>query len=174
MSILDRIIMWLFNLKDMVSFNMSGAIGEHLRYGQIKGHQVNVGNNEWVASQVVGNQSGKFVYHVAGALTLCVDSVAQIYGWAQERARTPTAGDTCVVNVALDAVYRIPVNSGTYAKGMIGDMCDISVSSDVQGAQLNASSENLLLVVGGDATNNNWVDVKINPVVQGASTGVEA
>lgn len=143
-------------------------------YQQIKGHEVNIGNMEWVASQVIGNQSGKFVYMVAGALTLCVDAQAYILGWAHERARTPTAGDICSVNVALDAVYRIPVNSGTYAKGMIGDLCDISVSSSVQGAQLDASAENSLIIVGGDATNSNWVDVKINPVVQGAAVGADA
>jgi len=165
---------FLMRIKDVLLYCTSGAVGEHPRYGQIKGHQLNVGNIVWAGSQVVGNQSGKFIYMNAGAATLCVDTVAYIFGWAKERARTPTAGDTCSANVALDAIYRIPVNSGTYAAAMIGDLCDISVGSSVQGAQLDASSENSLIVVGGDATNNNWVDVKINPAVQGAAVGVEA
>lgn len=150
-------------------------MSKHLKYGQIKGHSVNLGGLAWAASQVVGNQSGKFVYMVAGAVTLCLDGVAQIFGWANEKAQTPSTGAivTGDVNVALDAVYRIPVNSGTYAVGMIGDLCDISISTNVQGAQLDASAENLLIVCGGNATDAT-VDVKINPAVQGAALGVDA
>ena len=166
--------LFYMKLKELLSSNR-GTVGEHIRYGQIKGSEVNVGSFPWVASQVIGNKSGKFVYMAAGELTLCVDAVAYILGWAQEAsgASTPTAADECTVNVALDAVYRIPVNSGTYVKGMIGDKCDLSVVSNVQGAQLDASSEDLCIVVGGDATSNNaWVDVKINPAVAGVPAGV--
>src|SRR3990167_2824959 len=158
------------------------ATGKHLKYGKIKGHSLVIGRPDtsggltWAASQVIGNQSGKFVYMNAGAITLCLDAVAYIFGWAEEQANTPASGDVVEggIDVALDAIYRIPVNSGTFAAGMIGDLCDISISSNIQGAQLNASVENLLIVVDGDLVNNNWVDVKINPAVQGASVGVEA
>lgn len=155
---------------------ISGAAnaGKHIKYGQIKGGEVNIGGLAWAASQVVGNQSGKFFYMAAGAATLCLDNVAYIFGWALERARTPTVGDLFTGNVALDAVYRIPINSGTYVVGMIGDLCDISISTNVQGAQLDASVENLLIIVGGDLVDNDWVDVKINPAVQGAAVGCDA
>ena len=163
----------------------SGTIkttGKHLRYGKIKGHSLIIGRPDpsdglqWAASQVIGNQSGKFVYMNAGAVTLCLDAVAYIFGWAEEYARTPTVGDVVTggIDVALDAIYRIPVNSGTFAEGMVGDLCDISISSDVQGAQLDASTENLLIICGGDLLNNYWVDVKVNPAVQGAAVGAEA
>ena len=155
-----------------------GAVGKHIKYGQIKGHGVWISADEssgWAASQVIANQSGKFVYMNAGAVTLCVDGQAYIFGWAEHRAGTTSASDDVDggINVALDAIYRIPINSGTFAAGMVGDLCDISVSSDVQGAQLNASAENSLIICGGDLVNNNWVDVKINPAVQGAAIGAD-
>ena len=158
-------------LKDLVLLDRSGTVGEHIRYGQIKGHKVNVGGIAWATSQVVGNQSGRFVYMNDGAATLCGDALNYIFGWAQESggASTPTVGDVCMVNVAWDAVYRIPINGGTFVVGMIGDSCDLEVATntnygaDTQGAQLDASTEDTLLIVGGDAVNNKYVDVRINP-----------
>lgn len=177
-----RIKMFFDNLIAKLTFSAVGGT-TYIRYGQNKGHSVNIGQSPggtggllWAASQVIGNKSGKFVYMNAGLVTLCLDATAQIFGWAQEYARTPTVSTpvTGGINVALDAVYRIPVNSGTFAVGMIGDLCDISISSNIQGAQLDASVENSLIIVGGDLTSNAWVDVKINPVVQGAAVGADA
>jgi len=164
--------------------NNRGAIGsstgKHLRYGKIKGHSLVIGQPDssggllWAASQAVLNQSGKFVYMNAGAVTLCLDAVAYIFGWANERARTPTVGDVVSggIDIALDAVYRIPVNSGTFAAAMIGDMCDISIDT-VQGANLSESVESMIIVVGGDLVGGNWVDVRMNPAVYGAPVGVD-
>lgn len=161
-------------------FDRTGAMVKHIRYGQIKGHSVYVGQGDvgsgylWAASQVVGNQSGKFVFiHTDGLVTLNIDGSTKILGWAQEYARTPTVSTpvTGGINVALDAVYRIPINSGTLTAIMFGQTCDISVSSNVQGAQLNASSEDTLLIVGGDVTSNRWVDVMVNPL-KSYATGV--
>jgi len=136
--------------------------GYHIRYGQIKGHQVNIGGLPWAASQVVANRSGKLVYmSSSGTLTLCTGNTA-IFGWAQERARTPTLNDECTVNVARDAVYRLPINGGTYAATMIGETCDVSVSSSVQGVDLTASTYDQVVIVGGDVTNQKYVDVMIN------------
>lgn len=149
------------------------AVGEQLKYGQIHGGALVV-EVSMAGSQVIGNASGHFCYLNAGSATLCVDAVAYIFGWIEGGAETPSSGDVLGCNIALDAIYRIPVNSGTYAAGMLADLCDISVSSSIQGAQLDASVENLLIITGGDATNNNWVDVKINPAVQGASVGADA
>jgi len=166
---------FLNKLKYKLCFCIVGMAGEfHARLGAVKGTELNIGNIPWAASQVIGNQSGKFFYMNDGAATLCVDSVGYIFGWAQERARTPTVGDTFTGNIALDAIFRIPVNSGTYVAGMLGDLCDISVDTNVQGAQLDASDENSLIICGGDLVDNKWVDVKINPAVQGAAVGSDA
>ena len=56
---------------------------------------------------------------------------------------------------------------------MIGDTCDISISSNIQGAQLDASDENTLVVVGGDLANNNYVDVMISPNEGITESGVD-
>lgn len=163
-----------------VILNNRGTVGEHLRYGQIKGGEVNIEGLIWAASQVIGAQSGKFVYLNNGALTLCGDALNVIFGWAQEASgpSTPTVGDKVTVNVAWDAVYRIPVNGGTFVIGMIGDSCDLEVTTnsnygaDTQGAQLDASTEDTVIIVGGDAVNNKYVDVRINPYPANAPVAV--
>lgn len=148
-------------------------MGEDLKYGWRHGGRVSV-PVAMAASQAIGAQSGRFVYMSAGAATLCVDGSTTIFGFLDTYAHTPTVGDIedCIID--LTAVFRIPVNAGTYAVGMIGDYCDISVSSSVQGAQLNASTENLLIIVGGDAVDNAYVDVMMNPAVWGTLLGADA
>lgn len=178
-GILLRTKLLVSEFVDKLRFNNVGAAGKHLKYGQIKGNSLNISADEssgWVASAVIAAQSGKFVYMNAGVVTLCLDGTAQIFGWATHRNETTTVLDKVDggINIALDAVFRIPVNSGTFVAGMVGDLCDISVSSSVQGAQLDASAENLVIIVGGDLVDNDYVDVKINPVVQGAAVGADA
>jgi len=158
--------------------NNRGTVGQHIRYGQIKGKQVNIGGLAWAATQAVKNQSGKFVWVNNGALTLNDADANPIFGWAQEYERTPAEGDKVTVNVAWDAVYRIPIASGTFVIGMIGDSCDIDRTThtlhgaNTQGALLDSSDEDLLLIVGGDAVNNKYVDVRINPYPADAVIGV--
>ncbi|MBD3352827.1 MAG: hypothetical protein GF364_15175 [Candidatus Lokiarchaeota archaeon] len=111
-----------------------------------------------------------------GSAKLNVDGSGQIFGFLEAPGASTAPDSGTVFNCIIDltAVYRIPVNSGTYAAGMIGDYCDISVSSNIQGAQLDASTENTLIVVGGDADNNQYVDVMINPAVWGTGAGADA
>ena len=141
--------------------------GEHLRFGQVKGPCVKIGGLIWAASQVIGNQSGKFVYMNDGALTLNVAGVNYIWGWALEYAHTPTVGDICTVNISKEAVYRIPINGGTFVIGMIGDQTDLSIETNAnygancQGADLEAYGEGVIEIVGGDLVDNKWVDVRI-------------
>jgi hypothetical protein len=126
------------------------------------------------ASQTIVAASGKFVYMNDGAATLCADASQRIFGHLEAGAGSPSTGDIFNCIIDLTAVYRIPVNSGTYAVDMIGDTCDISISaSNVQGAQLDASEENTLIVVGGDADNNAYVDVMISPGVWGTGAGAD-
>ena len=171
----------LWNMKDKMRHNKSGAVGAHIRYGQVKGHQLNVGNFAWVASQVVKNKGGKFVFNVAGALTLNVASTGPILGWANERERTPTAGDLCTVNVAWDAIYRMPlITTTTFVIGMRGDSCDIENGTSVEGIETvqccaPGTTTNLtLFIVDGDTTNSYWVDVMMNPYPAAARTEADA
>jgi len=176
----DKIITFMYDLRDRISLSKIGAVGAHLRYGQVKGGKVNVGGFLWAASQVVKNKGGKFVFLNAGALTLCVDGSTQVIGWANEYERTPTAGDKVTVNLALDAVFRIPIISGTFVEGMRGDTCDIENGTSkegattVQGAKLDGVGETLLIIVDGDLVNNYWVDVMRNPYPANAKTLADA
>lgn len=147
--------------------------GTQLKYGWLRGGKVSV-PVAMAASQQLVAASGRFIYMNAGAATLCVDGTSTIFGGIESEAETPSTSEekNCVID--LTAVFRIPVNSGTYAVGMVGDLCDISVSSTIQGAQLDASTENLLCVIAGDTTNNAWCDVMMDPDVWGTGLGVDA
>lgn len=74
-----------------------------------------------------------------------------------------TEGGTIVpfipISAMLGVVVRLPINSGTYVATMRGKTCDISVSSNAQGVQLDASAEDTLEIVDGDLDGNDWVDV---------------
>lgn len=146
---------------------------KQLKYGWIRGGQSST-NVVMAASQTLTAASGKFIYMNAGAATLCADGVGSIFGHLEAHAHTPTVGDVLNAIIDLTAVFRIPINSGDYAVGMVGDQCDISISSNVQGAQLDASVENTLTVVGGDADDNVWVDVMMTPTEWGTGIGVDA
>lgn len=168
--IIDKTTMFLFNLRDRLAYSKFGTLGAHARYGQVKGHQINIGGFVWVASQVVKDKGGKFVFEAAGELTLAVAATPGLVGWAQERARTPTAGDKCAVNVAWDAVYRMPLITGTtYLESMRGDSCDIENGTSVEGnatvqcAVPGTDTALILIIVDGDLVDSKWVDVMMNP-----------
>lgn len=149
-------------------------MGEELKYGWRHGGKVSV-PVAIAASQTISAQSGKFVYMNAGAATLNEDTIGSIFGFLEAAGSTtaPATGTEFNCIIDLSAVFRIPVNSGTYVVGMIGDTCDISISNNIQGAQLDASDENTLTIVGGDAVNNNYVDVMMTPAEWGTGIGVD-
>ena len=148
--------------------------GKQLKYGQISGGEAGF-YGILVAAMNVVNASGKFVYRTGAStdtVTLAVDGTTEILGHLECEAIASAVGtEKRKIVCDLTAVFRIPINSGTFYHYMIGKKCDISVSGTIQGAQLGAATEGTLIVVGGDAVNNAWVDVMINPVKVGA-TGV--
>ncbi len=150
--------------------------GVMLKYGRVneKSAGAEVVPVTMAGSQVVKAKSGRFVFMNAGAATLNIDGSASIYGVLNTHEHTPTVGDIIGCDTDLNGIWRIPINSGTFAEGMKGDYCDISISSNIQGAQLDASVENTLIIVDGDAVNNNWVDVRMNPALWGTATGADA
>lgn len=72
----------------------------------------------------------------------------------------------------LGVVVRLPITGGTYAATMIGKTADLEVVANAQGVQLDASSEDTVIVVNGDLVNNAWVDVMVNPSKITGLTGV--
>lgn len=178
---LNKVIGLITALRDKVAYSKIGTAGLHPRYGQVKGIQVNVGGFPWVTSQVVKNKGGKFVFMVAGELTLNIAGSAVILGWAQERERTPTAGDLCTVNVAWDAIYRVPLITGTtFVVGMRGDSCDIENGTSVEAittvqcAAPGTTTNLTLFIVDGDVGNSYYADVMMNPYPAAARTEADA
>jgi hypothetical protein len=145
---------------------------EDLKYGWIAGGKISV-PVPMAATQALYAQSGRFVYMNAGAATLNADGIGSIFGFLEAHQHTPDTGAYLNCIIDLTAIFRIPIISGTYVVGMIGDQCDIAIDT-VQGAQLDASAENTLTVVGGDLVNNYYVDVMMTPTEWGTGIGVEA
>ena len=126
------------------------------------------------ASEDFNHLGGNFVKNDgSGNFEIAGDTHGEILGWADlsEQDASATEGATlATVDVSVNSVYRIPINAGTYTYALRGKACDLSVSSNMQGAQLNASDEDTVIVVDGNHTDG-WVDVRMNPNKIGA-TGV--
>jgi len=131
-------------------------------YGWIRGghvsHPTPIG-----ASEVFSVASGKFVTNDAsGRAEVAKDGSTALWGHMECEAFTASATEGADVrNMIVDpsAVFRIPVNSGTYVVTMLGETCDLSVVSTIQGAQLDTSTEDTVRIVGGDSVNNYWVEL---------------
>jgi len=145
-----------------------------LKYGWIRGGRsgfiVPIG-----ASEVIKSKSGRFVKNDgSGRAEIAGDGHTELIGFLDcgEFTASSTEGADkrfCINDVT--AVFRIPVGTGTYTEALVGKTCDLIVSNSIQGAQVGVSSEDTVIIVGGDAVNNAYVDVMLNPVKLGA-TGV--
>ena len=139
-------------------------VGKQLKYGQTAGGEIGY-EHILTASQTIVAASGKFVVR-AGNGTDTVDMAdngdADILGHMEVEAIASTAG-TEKRKIVCDptAVYRIPINTGTYTHLMKGKDCDLDITSDIQGADLSTSTDRNLIVVNGDLVNNEWVDVMV-------------
>ena len=60
------------------------------------------------------------------------------------------------------AVFRVPVISGTYARSNRGKLCDLAVSTGVQGAAVQTSTRGHLRILDGDETNNKFIIAQLN------------
>lgn len=150
--------------------------GKQLKYGQIRGgeegFEVKVAANQYIAAA-----SGKFVKRTGtntSTVTLATASDTDILGHIEVQELNSSNG-TEIVKCINDptAVRRIPVSGGTYAITMRGKTCDLKTTAGVQGAALNSSSYDQLVIVNGDDVNNNWVDVMLNEgVIEATRVGV--
>ena len=145
-------------------------MAEDLKYGYRHGPKVCVPVT-MVGTEAIYAQGGKFVFMVAGAATLCISTSASIFGSLETEQDTVTSTDERNCNISLLSVFRIPVNSGTFVIGMVGDVCDLSVDT-VQGVALDTSSHDIVTVVGGSAAV--YADVMMTPREWNTSTGTEA
>lgn len=135
---------------------------EQLKYGWVRGgrtsHPVPIG-----ASEVFKDRGSAFVTNDgSGRAEVAGDGTASIWGHLDVEEITVGATEGAEVRnmiVCPSAVFRSPINSGTYAATMLGETCDLSVLSSIQGVQLDASSEDTVRIVGGDVDNQFWVEL---------------
>ena len=129
------------------------------------------------AAQVIKDRSGRFVTLTTntGAVSISGAADTMIDGHI-EAAETASSASGLVAPMIPAAgcreKFRIPIVTGTLTALMFGKTCDIAVSSGVQGANLTASSTDVLLIVGGDIEGQKYVDVMINPAKATYALGV--
>jgi len=102
---------------------------------------------------------------------------AEIFGFAElsygtGAAAYSTTSGTIKGNVIVDttAIYKIPVDTGTFTIADIGDVCHCGVTSYVQGAYLQSATAAQLIILAGDLDNNAWVLVTLNPVTRAVAS----
>ena len=104
------------------------------------------------ASEVLKKKGGAFgKMDGSGRIEVAGAADTGIVGWIvlnEDLTASSTEGGTVLpVDLDLDGIYEIPINSGTYATTMRGEVCDLSVSSNVQGANLTASAVDVIEIV---------------------------
>lgn len=161
-------------MKDLFKnlLSLAGTVGERLKYGA-----ETEGNTTYVAlaaSTIVKPNSGRFVtLNTAGYAALTTIGAATVFGALEggyDVTSSSVAGGTKMMcNINTETLYRIPINSGTYANTLRGVKCDISVASSIQGAALGTTSAGHVVIIDGDVTNQKWVIVKINRTIQAKS-----
>ena len=160
------------DLGHTIRYNKVGTVGEQLRYGPSFGPVTYV-DAAWGASEVIKAASGRFVKtDGSGYLEIAGDGDSELVGWAEHREETVSStegGTKTQLNVNRETIYKIPINAGTLTRAMFYDTTDISVSSNIQGANLATADDDVLIIVGGDIANNAWLLVQINPTELGAT-----
>jgi hypothetical protein len=118
------------------------------------------------ASAVFTDTGAKFVEVAAdpGYANPDVDAAGEILGWMEIGALTASStkgGSTGQVDISPHSVYYIPANA-TVDQTMVGKTCDIAITSNVQSANVSGNTNNTLMIVGVDITNQ-AVFVRMNP-----------
>ncbi len=106
---------------------------KQLKYGLIRGNGDLASVVAMAATQALAAASGRFVFMNNGAATLCDDDSTVISGFLEEYARTPSTGEKVKMLDGLDQVFRVPIITGTFVVGMIGDLVDLDISGGIQG-----------------------------------------
>lgn len=138
-----------------------------LKYGYLYGPRVHVPVPA-AASQAFKNLSGKFIKLDASERADIADSGdPALFGWAEigQVTTSSTAGqDTLTVNIAFDAVYRIPADAAVTAD-LRGKTCDLIVTSDIQMADIGESNEDVIQIIAvtQDDIDNQTVQVRLRP-----------
>lgn len=138
------------------------------------------------AGETFRAKSGRFVTLTTN--TGCVEVAdagdTVLFGYAEAPDGVTVSGQVVNVIPALGSteIFRIPVITGTLTQAMIGSTCDIVRATVggvtlVQGADLTASGEDVVTIVGGavgvvGGTDGAYVDVMFTPVKLTSTQGV--
>ena len=127
-------------------------------YGRRKGHDYNrftfpVGASEVFkkagSSFLIEDGSGRVEIAEAGELNLIGAALLN-----EDLTASATEGATKVeVDMSYESVYEIPIRTGTWADTMRGKTCDLVVSSSIQGVDLTASGEDVIILIDKGTTN---------------------
>lgn len=110
------------------------------------------------ASEVFKKKGGGFLIDdTSGRLEIALAASTRIVGhvdqFGEDFTASSTEGATVLpVNVMLEAIYELPINAGTYATTMRGETADLSISSNIQGIDLTASSIDVIEIVADGFT----------------------
>ena len=133
------------------------------------------------ASETFRARSGRFVTlnTSTGAVEVADAGESLLYGWAETGDGVKSAGDKANVILAAgcNEIFRIPVITGTPTVAMIGLTCDLvraTTGGDtlIQGAKVTASGEDVIVIVGIDEVDGDFVDVMFTPGKVTGMTGV--
>ena len=110
---------------------------------------------EAAASLNFENRSGKLVYiDASNQLAIAGATTTNIIGWAivGDVTTSSTAGDDLVVvNLGKGIIFEMPLNAArteAQLKALIGETCDIIVTSNIQYANYAASAIDILEIMG--------------------------
>lgn len=141
-----------------------------VKYGLVRGGEQGSTNFKLKSAQYIPAQSAKFMTRGANLnsdiLTLAVAGDSNILGHLECEEMNSSDG-TEVRKLITDptAIFRVPIISTTgFTTKLIGRTCDIATNATtkVQGAALDSSTDDVLLIVDGDVNNSkDYVDVMI-------------
>lgn len=121
------------------------------------------------ASVAFKNLSGKFMVKDGSSNYAIADSGdTELAGWAMagEFTASSTAAKTTVPIVDdFSAIFEIPSDATFTAaelKALVGKTCDLIVASNIQQADIGESTEDVIIIVGGDV-DRQTLFVRLNP-----------
>ena len=131
---------------------------DRITYGRRRGHDKLRFTFPVGASEVFKQAGSSFVIDDAsGRVEIAVAGETNIIGAALLNAdltASSTEGGTKVeVDLSYESVYEVPINAGTWADTMRGKVCDLVVTSDIQGVDLGASGEDVVQLIDKGTTN---------------------
>lgn len=154
------------------------ATNQDLKYGWIRGGKtsipVPIGSGE-----VISAKSGRFMKNDGSGRAEVMSADATPWGFLESEAIAAADNDsegkyTRNLIVDLTAVFRIPLRfesatyTTNYSAALLGKSFDLVVISTIQYADLRASGDDPVMIVGGKAAsaagaNDGWIDCMINP-----------